>query len=195
MRRARMPAPRRGRPDMAARRISPLLFLPPVLFAGLALLFYLGLGGAGDTTLPSTREGHPAPAVQLVPLGDYPDFDDAALRAPGVKLVNFWASWCLPCRAEHPVLERIAKEHGVRIYGINYKDKPEEALKFLAELGNPYVAIGADAKGRTGIEWGIYGVPETFVIDGQGTILLRFAGPMTEQSFLERIKPVMDAAK
>ncbi len=180
---------------MAAKRISPLLILPPVLFAGLAILFYLGLGGAGDTNLPSTREGQPAPAVNLVPLGDYPTFDDETLRAPGVKLVNFWASWCLPCRVEHPVLEKIATEYGVKIYGINYKDDPAKAREFLAELGNPFIAIGADRQGRTGIEWGIYGVPETFVIDGRGVVLLRYAGPMTEEIFLNRIKPVMDGAK
>ncbi len=177
------------------RKLSPLMFLPPLLFAGLALMFYLGLDTAGDTSLPSTREGKPAPPVAEAPLGDYPAFDDAALRAPGVKLVNFWASWCAPCRAEHPLLERLARERGITIYGINYKDKPDAALRFLEELGNPFAAIIADQTGRTAIEWGVYGVPETYVIDSSGTILLRYAGPMTEQIFLERIKPVMDAAR
>ncbi len=175
-------------------KISPLMFLPPVLFAGLAAMFFFGLDKAGDTSLPSTREGGPAPSVNLTQLGDYPTFDDSALVAPGVKLVNYWASWCVPCRVEHPVLEQLSKE-GVKIYGINYKDDPKKAMAFLADMGNPFIAIGADANGRNAINWGVYGVPETFVIDSSGTILLRFAGPMTKQIFKDRIKPVMDSAR
>ncbi len=111
-----------------------------------------------------------------------------------MKLVNFWASWCGPCRAEHPSLARLAAE-GVPIYGINYKDEPEKALGFLGELGNPYAGIGADPAGRTAIDWGLYGVPETFVIDGEGRILLRFAGPITERSLASDIRPAIAAAR
>ncbi len=175
-------------------KVSPLMILPPVLFAGLAIMLYVGLGGAGDTTLPSTRIGHPAPVVDLGQLGGNEILKDEMLRAPGVKLVNFWASWCVPCRVEHPVLEKLSKD-GVLIYGINYKDKPSEALKFLADMGNPFAAIGTDRNGRNAINWGVYGVPETFVIDSKGTVLLRYPGPMTPAIFAKRIKPVMDAAK
>jgi cytochrome c biogenesis protein CcmG/thiol:disulfide interchange protein DsbE len=115
------------------------------------------------------------------------------LRAPGVKLVNFWASWCGPCRVEHPTLVQLGAE-GVTIHGVNYKDEPQNALRFLAELGNSYAAIGADTTGRTGLLWGLYGVPETFVIDGEGRIVLRFAGPVTQRVLEETIRPAMRAA-
>ena len=175
-------------------RISPLVAAPPVIFAALAALFYFGMQRDDPDALPSTRVGAIAPAMQIEPLGVKPEFDLAALREPGVKLVNFWASWCAPCRAEHPNLETLAEE-GLPIYGINYKDDPTKALAFLEELGDPYVGIGADEGGRTGIEWGLYGVPETFVIDGSGVVRLRFAGPITARVLEERIRPAIAAAE
>ena len=126
----------------------------------------------------------------LTQLGSDPPFTDDALREPGVKLVNYWASWCAPCRVEHPNLEALADE-GVTIFGINYKDDPSKALGFLEELGNPYVGLGADESGRTGLDWGLYGVPETYVIDGEGRIVLRFAGPVTQRVLDEKIRPAM----
>jgi cytochrome c biogenesis protein CcmG/thiol:disulfide interchange protein DsbE len=111
-----------------------------------------------------------------------------------VKLVNFWASWCAPCRVEHPKLEELAAE-GLPIYGVNYKDEPDKALAFLAELGDPYAGIGADAGGRMGLDWGLYGVPETFVIDGDGTVVLRFAGPITQSVLDTTIRPAIEAAQ
>ncbi|MCA8880610.1 MAG: DsbE family thiol:disulfide interchange protein [Rhodobacteraceae bacterium] len=174
-------------------RISPLMVLPPLVFAALAGLFYVGMQREDPDALPSAAVGAPAPAVAVEPLGSKPVFDAAALTAPGVKLVNFWASWCAPCRAEHPNLEKLAAE-GVTIYGVNYKDKPANALGFLGELGDPFAAIGADASGRMGIDWGLYGVPETFVIDGSGTVVARFAGPITERSLTDTIRPAMAAA-
>ena len=111
-----------------------------------------------------------------------------------VKLVNFWASWCEPCRAEHPILEALQKE-GVVIYGVNYKDTPENALAFLAELGNPFEKIGADTTGRMGLNWGLYGVPETYLINGDGQILLRHAGPITERVIEATIRPALEAAR
>ncbi|MEM0949023.1 MAG: DsbE family thiol:disulfide interchange protein [Pseudomonadota bacterium] len=175
-------------------KVSPLVAAPPLLFAGLAAIFYLGMLREDPDALPSTRIGAIAPQMQIEPLGAKPDFELATLKEPGVKLVNFWASWCGPCRAEHPNLEILADE-GVPIYGINYKDDPAKALAFLKELGDPYLGIGADPGGRTGIEWGLYGVPETFVVDSDGVVRLRFAGPITQRVLEERIRPALDAAK
>ena len=174
-------------------RLSPLVLAPPLLFAGLAALFWFGMNREDPDALPSARAGQPAPAVELVPLGDRPLLTDAVLEQGGPKLVNFWASWCAPCRAEHPLLMELA-EQGVPIHGVNYKDEPEKALGFLAELGTPYVTNGADPSGRTGIEWGLYGVPETYVIDADGTVVLRFAGPLTEKVVEERIRPALAEA-
>lgn len=169
-----------------------LMVLPPVLFAGLAAMFYVGMNRDDPTGLPSALAGKPAPAVEAVALNGVPLTTDATLREPGVKLVNFWASWCAPCRAEHPLLERLAAE-GIPIHGINYKDDPEKAAAFLAELGNPYKTMGADG-GRMALNWGVYGVPETYVIDSDGTILLRFAGPITEQELEQTIRPALAQA-
>ncbi|OSP56273.1 DsbE family thiol:disulfide interchange protein [Pseudoruegeria sp. SK021] len=174
-------------------KISPLMILPPLIFAGLAGLFYVGMFRDDPDGLPSTMEGRAVPPVVVVPLADLPVFDDATLRSDGVKLVNYWASWCAPCRAEHPSLELLAAE-GVPIYGVNYKDDPEKALAFLAELGDPYTAIGADSSGRMGVNWGLYGVPETFVIDADGIVRLRFAGPITARILDEKIRPAIAAA-
>jgi len=175
-------------------KVSPLVALPPVIFVGMAALFYFGMFRDDPDALPSAVAGSPAPAVAVQPLGDKPGFDHAALEADGVKLVNFWASWCAPCRVEHPKLEELAAE-GLPIYGVNYKDEPDKALAFLAELGDPYAGIGADAGGRMGLDWGLYGVPETFVIDGDGTVVLRFAGPITQSVLDTTIRPAIEAAQ
>jgi cytochrome c biogenesis protein CcmG/thiol:disulfide interchange protein DsbE len=170
-----------------------LLFLPPMLFAGLAALFWLGMQRDDPDRLPSALEGRAAPAVQVTPLGPGPLLTQADLTTPGVKLVNFWASWCAPCRAEHPNLMALAAE-GIAIHGINYKDPPANALGFLDELGNPFATLGADASGRTGLDWGLYGVPETFVIDGEGRVILRFPGPVTGRVLEETIRPAIARA-
>lgn len=166
-----------------------LMALPPVLFAALAVMFWWGMQRDNPDELPSTLVGRAAPVVEAVPLGDLPPLTNAVLRAPGVKLVNFWASWCAPCRAEHPMLEKL-KAEGVAIHGVNYKDDPAKAQAFLAELGNPYATIGAD-NGRMALNWGVYGVPETFVIDGEGKVLLRYAGPITGQELERVIRPAL----
>jgi cytochrome c biogenesis protein CcmG/thiol:disulfide interchange protein DsbE len=173
--------------------VKPLMLAPPLIFAGLAVLFFVGMQRRDPDQLPSAIEGRAAPAVQVTALGSGPELTDAMLRAPGVKLVNFWASWCAPCRAEHPVLKGLSAE-GVTILGVNYKDKPEAALRFLKELGNPYAAIGADGSGRMGLDWGLYGVPETFVIDGTGKVILRHAGPITAGILQERVRPALAGA-
>ena len=175
-------------------KISPLMIAPPAIFAGLAALFFFGMQRENPDELPSTMTGKPAPVVQVTPLADKPTFTDAELRSGGVKLLNYWASWCAPCRVEHPMLEDLA-DQGITIYGVNYKDKPGNALRFLAELGDPYAGIGADESGRMALEWGVYGVPETYVIDGKGNIVLRFAGPITERVLESQIMPAIEKAK
>ncbi|MBE0452195.1 MAG: DsbE family thiol:disulfide interchange protein [Roseovarius sp.] len=170
------------------------MLAPVLVFAAFAALALVGLKRENPNELPSALAGRTAPAVQVTPLGSGPVFGDDDLRAEGVKLVNYWASWCAPCRVEHPNLEQLARE-GITIYGVNYKDKPGNALGFLAELGNPYAAMGADESGRMALDWGLYGVPETFVIDGQGNIVLRFAGPITERVLENTIRPAIEAAR
>ena len=116
------------------------------------------------------------------------------LDVPGPKIVNFWASWCAPCRVEHPQLMQLAEE-GIPVFGVNYKDDPVKAANFLIELGDPYSAIGADEEGRVGLEWGVYGVPETYVIDGDGNVVLRFAGPVTDTVLEARIRPALEGKR
>jgi len=170
-------------------KINLLVALPPLVFAGLAGLFIFGMGREDAQQLPSSQLGRDTPSIASVtPLGDLPPLTDEMLDLPGVKLVNYWASWCAPCRAEHPQLKML-QEAGVTIYGINYKDEAPNALGFLDDLGNPYTAIGADEPGRTALEWGVYGVPETYVIDGEGKISYRFAGPITVEIMEKYIKP------
>ncbi|TDL83700.1 DsbE family thiol:disulfide interchange protein [Palleronia sediminis] len=172
-----------------------LAILPPAMFAGLAILFYAGMQRDDPDALPSTLVGRLAPALDLAPLGDLPLPDAAALSDGGVTLVNFWASWCAPCRVEHPFLEGLAAREGVDIVGVNYKDAPANALGFLEELGNPYVATGADAQGRVARDWGVYGVPETFVIDGDGIVVARVAGPVTQRTIDSTVAPAIAAAR
>lgn len=173
-------------------KFKPLMFLPPLVFVALAALFWFGNMREDRDALPSAREGQPAPPVVLTQLAEKPEFDDATLRDGEVKLVNFWASWCAPCRAEHPLLEELAQE--LPVYGVNYRDQPDRALDFLEELGDPFAGIGSDIAGRMGLDWGLYGVPETYVVAGDGTIILRFAGPITRDVVENRLRPAMERA-
>jgi len=174
-----------------ARKISPWVAAPPLLFAALAALFAIGLNRENADDLPSTMIGREAPLLTTTQLGDLPELTVTDLKADGIKLVNFWASWCGPCRAEHPTLQAMAKE-GIVIHGVNYKDQSKNALSFLNSLGNPYTKVGKD-EGRTGIDWGATGVPETFIIDGDGKVLFRHAGPITQRVLEEVIRPVLNA--
>lgn len=174
-------------------KINWLALLPPVLFAGLGLAFYVGLSREDPDALPTALAGKPAPALAITPLEGYRTPTQEDIDAPVVKLVNFWASWCPPCRAEHPTLMNLAAE-GVEIIGINQNDQPANATGFITNLGNPYVAIGQDRTGRHSIEWGVYGLPETFVLDAAGQIVYRFAGPVTSRVLAEKIRPAMEAA-
>ena len=172
-----------------------LMMLPPLAFLLFAAVAYVGLRRENPGELPSALLGKPAPEIgRTVALRSDAAPTDADLRAPGVKLVNFWASWCGPCRVEHPLLSALAAE-GVPVIGVNYKDKPENALGFLGELGDPYAQVGADPSGRVGLDWGIDGVPETFVIDGDGTILLRFPGPLSPDVIEARVRPAIEKAR
>lgn len=180
---------------MAKLRFNPLLVLPPLLFAVFAGVAYLGLRRENASDLPSALIGREAPSLsQTVALRPDGPPSDAELTAPGMKLVNFFASWCAPCRAEHPILKQLSAG-GVTVIGVNYKDKPANALAFLSEMGDPYTRIGADPTGRVALDWGIYGVPETFVIDGSGKIVMRYPGPLTEQILREELLPALKKAE
>ena len=167
------------------------------LGAGAVLaVFLLGVQREdGGRNLPSTFIGKPAPEFELPPLyADQPGFSTADLTAPGVKLVNIWASWCVPCRVEHPRLTELAAM-GLTVHGLNYKDTEAAAKQFLAELGNPFTLIGADRNGRVGIEWGVYGVPETFVVDGRGRIIYKHIGPIMGSDIERKILPAVERAR
>ncbi|WP_147125408.1 DsbE family thiol:disulfide interchange protein [Shimia ponticola] len=170
-----------------------LMVAPPIIFATLAVTFYMGMQRENPNDLPSVMVGQPAPPVALTPLSGKVPFTDAVFADGEVKLVNYWASWCAPCRVEHPNLQALA-DAGVPIYGINYKDAPDKALAFLDELGDPYEAIAQDDTGRVALDWGVYGVPETYVLDGDGTVLARVAGPVTVRTYEAQIKPVLEEA-
>ncbi|MFK7942366.1 MAG: DsbE family thiol:disulfide interchange protein [Paracoccaceae bacterium] len=159
-----------------------LWMLFPALGAAMVLaVFMLELQRGDAQILPSVLIDKPVPEFSLEPLrADQPVLDTAALSAPGIKLVNIWASWCGPCRVEHPQIEQLAAA-GITVHGLNYKDAPENAEAFLAELGDPYTLIGTDKNGRAGIEFGVYGVPETFVVDGSGTIVFKHVGPVMDR--------------
>ncbi|TNF64861.1 MAG: DsbE family thiol:disulfide interchange protein, partial [Rhodobacteraceae bacterium] len=132
------------------------------------------------------------PVVLPIQLADLETFADSDLRAEGLKLVNFWASWCAPCRVEHPNLIELAKEFP--IYGINRDLTDADAIKFLEELGNPYVGVLFDQNNRQSLEWGVYGLPETFLIGTDGIVLERIAGPLTQRVIAERLRPAIERA-
>jgi cytochrome c biogenesis protein CcmG/thiol:disulfide interchange protein DsbE len=173
--------------------------LPQIAFVGLAGLFVLRLNSGDPSTLPSALIGQQAPAFNLPPLPAFqkPGLSNTDLRQGNTTVVNFFASWCGPCRIEHPMLTRLSENAalramGVRLVGVDYKDDPVNAKGFLAEAGDPYAAVGADSSGRTGIDWGLTGVPETFIIRGDGTIAFKYTGPITEQALNDIVLPEIE---
>jgi cytochrome c biogenesis protein CcmG/thiol:disulfide interchange protein DsbE len=173
-----------------------ILLLPLLIFLGLAGLFLSQLMSGRDISeVPSVLIGHAAPPTELAPLegSGLPGLQSKDF-AGKVTLVNVFASWCAPCRDEHPLLVELAKDDRLVLAGMNYKDKNDNALKFLTELGNPYKAIGVDENGRTGIDWGVYGVPETFVVGKDGKIAYKHVGPLTPESVRTNLMPEVEKA-
>ena len=172
-----------------------LALAPIVIFGLLALIFWIGLS-RDPSELPSALIGKPAPEMSLPPIAglDVPSFDGASLRQGGVTIVNVWASWCGPCRIEHPLLTELSKRTDIRLVGINYKDQPDNARRFLGRYGNPYAAVGADSNGRASIDWGVYGVPETFVVGKDGRIAYKLVGPITTDNIETTLKPAIAKA-
>ncbi len=177
-----------------------LLLVPLAVFLGIAGLFMMRLGAGDPSRIPSALIGHPAPQTDLPPVGgltrdaaDVPGFDAATFKGK-VTLVNVWASWCVPCHDEAPLLLTLAQDQRFRVVGINYKDEPDNARRFLGRYGNPFAAVGADANGRASIEWGVYGVPETFVVDVQGRIAFKLVGPITPDNLATTLKPALEKA-
>ncbi|HWX14587.1 MAG TPA: DsbE family thiol:disulfide interchange protein [Methylocella sp.] len=190
-------APRDAASDRSRRAL--LIFAPLVVFASLAALFFVRLYSGDVSILPSALIGKDIPVFDLPPvegLGGKPGFSDADLHQGKVTLVNVFASWCVPCHQEHELLMRLASDPelarlGVRLFGLSYKDDVANVARFLTENGDPFAKVGTDRKGRTAIDWGVYGVPETFVVRGDGKIAYRFVGPVTEERFRDAILPAI----
>ncbi|MEM6464474.1 MAG: DsbE family thiol:disulfide interchange protein [Pseudomonadota bacterium] len=178
-----------------------LAFAPLVVFAVLAAVF-LGqlLSGRDISEVPSVLIGTKFPALDLPPLEglqhdgvQVPALTNAAVEGK-VTLVNIWASWCVPCRQEHPFLMQLAADKRIEVVGINYKDDTANAVRFLGELGNPYSAVGVDPRGLAAIDWGVYGIPETFLVDRYGTITFKQIGPFTPESIAQDLVPALTKA-
>lgn len=182
--------------EKPARSRLVLFLLPLLLFLALSGVFLVQLISGKDTSVvPSALIGRSAPQTDLPPLEgmNLPGLSSEAFSGR-VTLVNVWGSWCLPCRQEHPLLMQLATDERVVIAGLNYKDKPENARRFLGDLGNPYDAIGVDQNGRAAIDWGVYGVPETFLVGPDGTIRYKHVGPFTPESIRSDLMPEIEKA-
>jgi cytochrome c biogenesis protein CcmG/thiol:disulfide interchange protein DsbE len=177
-----------------------LMALPLVAFAALAALFWFGLQAGDPSRIPSALIGRPAPQTALPALdglvangSQVPGLDPKMFQGK-VSLVNVWASWCVPCHDEAPLLTQLGQDKRLQLVGINYKDSPDNARRFLGRYGNPFGIVGVDGNGRAAIEWGVYGVPETFVVGRDGTILYKLVGPVTPENIDTVLKTEIDKA-
>ncbi|KAA0686678.1 cytochrome c biogenesis protein CcmG/thiol:disulfide interchange protein DsbE [Azospirillum sp. OGB3] len=167
-----------------------IYLLPLLLFVGVGVAFLRGFD-RDPRDIPSALIDKPAPEFALPPLPGHKEGLSNATLKGDVTLVNVFASWCIPCKAEHPIITRLAREQGVTVRGINHKDKAEDAIAWLNRNGDPYASIGVDLDGRVSIDWGVYGVPETFLLDRQGRIRFKHVGPLTPQVVEEQILPMV----
>jgi cytochrome c biogenesis protein CcmG/thiol:disulfide interchange protein DsbE len=188
------------KPKSSRMRLA-FALVPLIAFAGFAgiagkMLYDQDINGLDISAIPSALIGTKAPSLSLEPLigSQRPALSDAAFSGK-LTVVNVFASWCVPCRQEHPLLTEIAKDPAVNVVGINYKDKSENALRFLGELGNPFAAIGIDPNGKAAIDWGVYGIPETYLVGADGTILFKKIGPIDETSLRQQLLPAIEKAK
>jgi len=184
----------------APPRRRTVVLLPLLAFLALAALFMYRLGAGDPSRIPSALIGKPAPQTYLPPIAGLErdgkpvaGLDSAAFKG-NVTVLNVWASWCVPCHDEAPLLVKLAADPRIRVAGINYKDGADNARRFLGRYGNPFVANGADANGRAAIEWGVYGVPETFVIGRDGKIAYKLIGPITPENLEKALKPAIEKA-
>ena len=174
-------------------RLSPLMIAPPLVFAALAALMLVGLFRDNPGELPSTFVGQQAPNLPAEAVRGTKLLLPADLTGGEVTIVNFWASWCPPCRAEHPTLMALADE-GYRVAGINFRDQADDAASYLVDEGNPFFATGFDLRGRVAIDWGVTAPPETFIVGPDGTVLNRFIGPLVGSDYEQRFLPMLQEA-
>ncbi len=185
-------------PKVGRRRL--IVLIPLLMFLGLAVLFIIRLNAGDPSLVPSALIGHPAPATSLPPVvglvrdgTPVPGLDPGAFRGE-VSVLNVWASWCVPCHEEAPLLLQLAQDKRIRVVGINYKDQADNARRFLGRYGDPFAANGADENGRAAIEWGVYGVPETFVVGRDAHIAFKLIGPITADNLDAVLKPEIEKA-
>jgi cytochrome c biogenesis protein CcmG/thiol:disulfide interchange protein DsbE len=186
--------------DQAPRRQRFLMVLPLIVFLGLAVLFWVRLGDGDPSKIPSALLGRPAPQTILPALDGLaldgkpvPGLDPAVFKGK-VSVVNVWASWCVPCHDEAPLLTELGKDRRVQVIGINYKDSVENARRFLGRYGNPFGIVGVDGNGRAAIEWGVYGVPETFIVGREGKIVYKLVGPITPDNLDSVVRTEIEKA-
>lgn len=178
------------------------LIVPLAVFAAIAVLLFVGLRSGDPSKLPSVLIGKPVPEFTLPPLEGLvrdgkpvPGFSNADLARGKVSVVNVWASWCIPCHKEHPYIVSLGERSGAPLFGLNQKDETAAARRFLGRYGNPFAAVGVDRNGAVSIDWGVYGVPETFIVNGKGHIVHKHVGPIDDKIIEEELLPVIEKAR